>query len=90
MTMSNQFIISLFSVSQEKMIATVNSAVKMTINKICNVLHVSCLFKKKLFEEELLLKIYLLKLYLFCLIIYYRSVGALDLTDSQNILIYYN
>ena len=39
-TMSNQFIISLFSVSQEKMISTVNSAVKMTINKID--LHVSC------------------------------------------------
>ena len=41
-------------------------------------------------EQGLLLKIYLLKLYLVCLIIYYRSVGALDLTDSQNIRIYSN
>ena len=39
---------------------------------------------------RLLLKIYLLKLYLVCLIIYYRSVGVLDLTESQNILIYSN
>jgi len=42
-TMSNEYILlSLFFVRQEKMIATVNSAVKMTFNEICNVLHVSC------------------------------------------------
>ena len=44
---------------------------------------------KKIVWTRLLLKNYLLKLFI-CLIIYYRSVGALDLTESQNILILSN